>query len=319
MLNDIRKNVDNDKLVGAVFVDLSKAFSTIIHAILLEKLAIYEIKDGELEWFKDYLFSRKTVVTFNSCLSNQQDLLTGVLQGSIFGSLLFLISFNEAVEIVEHSNILKYADDTEFYIAEKENDSIEDKLTKDMDNLSELLRCYELVLNLKKSRTELILFGTAQRIAKQLIEQRKVTISLPTPTVIDNTTDYKYLGVQVDTTFNLNSHFDKCFKRASGRLRLLAKLRSCMDNTTASTIYSNMILPTFTYCGILLLKLTNTQIVRLSLFHSRSLKIVYGAEASKYWLMSVINANKMRACKLVRKCLRKSICEHFQNWFTFRA
>ena len=125
---------------------------------------------------------------------------------------------------MEHSNILKYADDTEFYIAEKEIDSIEDKLTKDMDNLSELLRCYELVLNLKKGRTELILFGTAQRIAKQLIEQLKVTISQPTPTVIDNTTDYKYLGVQVDTTFNLNSHFDKCFKRASGRLRLLAKL-----------------------------------------------------------------------------------------------
>ena len=120
----------------------------------------------------------------------------------------------------------------------------------------------------------------------------------------------------MDTTLNLNSHFDKCFKRASSRLRLLANLRSSMDNTTASTIYRTMILPTITYCGILLLKLTNTQIVRLFLFHSRSLKIVYGAETTKYGLMSVINANKMRACKLVRKCLRKDICEHFQNYFT---
>ena len=258
LLDDIRKSIDNDQLVGAVFVDLSKAFDTISHAILLEKIAIYGIKDGELEWFKDYLFSRKAVVAFNSCMSNQQDLLTGVPQGSILGPLLFLISFNDAVEVVEHSSILKYADDTVLYVAGREIDSIEDKLSKDMDNLSEWLRCNELILNLKKCKTESILFGTAQRIGKQLSEPLKVTISQPTPTVINNTKDYKYLGVQVDTTLNLNSHFDKCFKRASSRLRLLANLRSSMDNTTASTIYRTMILPTFTYCGILLLKLTNT-------------------------------------------------------------
>ena len=161
MLDDIRKSVDNDQLVGAVFVDLSKAFDTISHAILLEKLAIYGIKDGELEWFKDYLFSRKVVVAFNSCMSNQQDLLTGVPQGSILGPLLFLISFNDAVEVVEHSSILKYADDTVLYVAGREIDSIEDKLSKDMDNLSEWLRCNELILNLKKGKTESILFGTA--------------------------------------------------------------------------------------------------------------------------------------------------------------
>ena len=121
----------------------------------------------------------------------------------------------------------------------------------------------------------------------------------------------------MDTTLNLNSHFDKCFKLATGRLRLLAKLRSCTDNATASTIYRTMILLTFTYCGILHLRLSNTQISRLSSFHSRSLKIVYGDKtADKKGLMSVINANKMRACKLVRKCLDKDVCGHFQNYLT---
>ena len=89
-----------------------------------------------------------------------------------------------------------------------------------------------------------------------------------------------------------------------------------MDNATASTVYRTMILPTSTYCGILQLKLTNTQISRLSSFHSRSLKIVYGDETAEQGLISVINANKMRACKLVRKCLDKDICDHFQNYFT---
>ena len=65
------------------------------------------------------------------------------------------------------------------------------------------------------------------------------------------------------------------------------------------------------------IRYANTQISRLSSFHSRSLKIVYGDKtADKKGLMSVINANKMRACKLVLKCLDKDICGHFQNYFT---
>ena len=229
---------------------------------------------------------------------------------------MFLIYFNDAVEVMEYSSILEYVDDTVLYVAGKEIDSIENKLSKDINNLSEWLRCNELILNLKKGKTESILFGTAQRIAKQRNEPFKVTIAQPTPTVSNNTTVYKYPGVQVDTTFNLNSHFDNYFKRASDRLRLLAKSRSCLDNATANTIYRTMILPKFTYCGILQLKLTYTQISRLSSFYSRSLKIVYGDETADQGLMSVINANKMRACKLVRKCLDKDICEYFQNYFT---
>ena len=137
-------------------------FDTINHAILLEKLAIYGIKDGELEWFSDYHFNRKAVVTFNSCLSNEQVLLIGLPKGSILGPLLFFISFIDAVEVMEHSSILIYADDTELYVAGKEIDSIENNLSKDIDNLSAWLKCNELILNLKKGKTESILFGTAQ-------------------------------------------------------------------------------------------------------------------------------------------------------------
>eukprot|EP00795_Rhopilema_esculentum_P008370 gene8370-14344_t len=66
---------------------------------------------------------------------------------------------------MEYSSILKYADVTVLYVADKETDSIENKLSKDMENLSEWLRCNELISNLKKGKTESILFRTAQRIA----------------------------------------------------------------------------------------------------------------------------------------------------------
>ena len=112
LLDSIRNNVDKGKLVGAVFVDLSKAFDTVSHAMLLDKLPLYGVQGKELEWFKDYLFFRKAKVACNSCFSKEHALLTGVPQGSILGPLLFLILFNDVVDVIEHSSIMKYADDT---------------------------------------------------------------------------------------------------------------------------------------------------------------------------------------------------------------
>jgi len=97
---------------------------------LLDKLPIYGVQGKELEWFKDYLFFRKAKVSCNGCLSKENALLTGVPQGSILGPLLFLILFNDVVDVIEHSSILKYADDTVLYVADQDIQSINAKLSK---------------------------------------------------------------------------------------------------------------------------------------------------------------------------------------------
>ena len=150
--------------------------------------------------------------------------------------------------VLNHSKILQYADDTVRYAADKEIQVINAKLSIDMDCLADRLKGNELVLNLKKGKTESLLFGTSQRIAKQT---EPFKIKLSNQTVINNTIEYKYLGVYVDSSLNLNSNFHNYFKKASGRLRLLAKIRPYIDQATATTIYHSMTLPTFTYCGIL--------------------------------------------------------------------
>ena len=115
-------------------------------------------------------------------------MLTGVPQGSILGPLLFLILFNDAVNVIEHSSILKYADDTVLYDADKDIQSIKAKLSKDMDCLADWLKCNEMVLNLKKGKTEeSLLFGTSQRIAKQT---EPLEIKLSDQNVINNTSEY---------------------------------------------------------------------------------------------------------------------------------
>ena len=314
-MDDIRREVDLGKLVGAVFIDLSKAFDTISHAMLLGKLSRYGINDGELEWFKGYLFSRKAIVSYNNCLSDQHEIYSGVLQGSILGPLLFLLFFNDITDVVKHSKVIKYADDTVLYVADKQTQSISAKLDEDMELIASWLKENELVINLKKGKTESLLFGTAKRRNMQS-EPLEVFFSFPTRTPITGTREYKYLSVHVDGSLGLSSQFEKCLKKASGRLRLLFNIRDHLDLPAAKVIYRTMIMPVFTYCGILQLNLSQTQLTRLSLFHDRSMSVVYKGEQASDYIISVVNANKLRACKLVRKCIDNNVCDLFKSYFT---
>ena len=311
LFDDIRQHVDEGKLVGATFMDLSKAFDTISHSNLLRKLPQHGICDEELSWFTDYLFHRSVVVSYDSCLSNKQDIITRVPQGSILGPLLFILFFNDITDVIEVAKIVKYADDTVIHVADRDVAVINSKLTKDMDAIAKWLDQNALIINLKRGKTESLLFGTSQRIAKQ---NETINVMYRSDNVL-NTSHYKYLGIEIDSSLNLNSHFEKCFKRASSRLRLLGKLRDYLDLTSAKAIYGSMILSTFTYSGILQLKTTDTQYKRLASFHDRSLRTIQGNSSTCDEIQSVTNANKIRACKLVRKCIDKDICDTFQGYF----
>ena len=145
-----------------------------------------------------------------------------------------------------------------------------------MDSLAKCLIENELIINLKKGKTEALLFGTSQRVSKQHenfnVRFREDNISI--------TTSYKYLGVELNQSLNINSHFDKCYKRASSRLSLMSKIRNQLTAEAAKAIYQSVILPNFTYCSILNLNLTSTQIQKLESFHCRAEKIVGGKQPS---------------------------------------
>ena len=93
LFDNIRTYIDGGNLVGAVFIDLTKAFDTVSHGTLLGKLHEYGITGIENEWLTNYLFNRSQVVNINGIVSNSQPLLHGVPQGSILGPLLFLLYF----------------------------------------------------------------------------------------------------------------------------------------------------------------------------------------------------------------------------------
>ena len=127
---------------------------------------------------------------------------------------------------------MKYADDSVIFCENGRLPTIKHQLDKNLNNLSRWFEENELLINLKPGKTELLLFGTSQRIANN-------------NQYINETKSYKYLGVEVDRTLNLNSHFDKTLKKMTSRLKLLNKLKPNMTASAAASIYNMVIVPLF--------------------------------------------------------------------------
>ena len=314
----IRKQADSGKATGAVFIDLSKAFDTISHSVLLRKLSRYGVYDMELQWlFSDYLFLRKQIVQFNGVHSEPNPVYTGVPQGSILGPLLFLIFFNDVHSPlpVHHCKVITYADDTVIFASASDIDAILGNLSQDLDDLSTWFHEKEFIFNLKKGKTEVMLFGTSKRLS--LFHDRQVNLSV-NGSSINTTTCYKYLGVHLDPTLNFETHFHKIYKKAAGRVNLLRRIRSNIDTFSAQRIYQSMIMPILTYCGYNSLGWSESRKRMIRSIEKRSLEIISpkcSPQNCDLRFLTIDNFLQKKACCLVFDCLYGTVCSPFKNYF----
>ena len=310
----IRKKADSGNLTGVLYIDLSKAFDTISHSLLLNKLPSYGITDRELGWFTDYLFLRKQSVEVNGTLSNAYPVYTGVPQGSILGPLLFLLHMNDIGRCLKHSSIITYADDTVLFTSSKCVHDIERRLNEDINSVHRWLNENELILNLKKGKTESMLFGTGKKLS--LLGGKQLEIHVDGK-LINSTTTYKYLGVHLDPTLTLATHFDKTCKKAASRVNMMRKIRNSLTSNAAEALYRTMVLPIFTYCGTLSLGLPDSRLKRIRRIENRGKNVIAStlAKNMEIRIPSVSSLIKQRACTIVFDCLNNNICELFEKYF----
>ena len=152
LTDKVLKDIDEKNISLAIFMDLSKAFDTLDHSILIKKLAHYGVKGTALEWFTSYLTGRSQYVEIDGVSSSILTLSTGVPQGSILGPLLFLIYMNDVPYCTKYFNFILYADDTTL------NSTIQIPTMSPININNELAKVYDwlavnkLSLNVKKNQ-----------------------------------------------------------------------------------------------------------------------------------------------------------------------
>ena len=177
VVNDMLNAIDNGNLSLLTLLDLSAAFDTIDHSILLERLQISFVIDGLLlKWVKSYLSNKHQKVKIDNNLSNVLPILYGVPQSSVRGPLLFSMYIYPLTDVIDDHNLFYhvYADDTQLYCPSPSDqiDSLLDKNSTSTDDINLWMSANKLKMNNEK--TEILLCGTNARLKSERPHSLKI-------------------------------------------------------------------------------------------------------------------------------------------------
>ena len=147
---NIREALDDGNIGCGVFVDLQKAFDTVDHQILLEKLNHYGIHGVSNDWFKSYLSNRNQYVSINGYESGLAAINCGVPQGSVLGPLLFLLYINDLNQAIKFCKVHHFADDTNLLCLSNSIKKMSKLVNADLKHLLNRLNANKISLNVKK-------------------------------------------------------------------------------------------------------------------------------------------------------------------------
>ena len=200
-------------------MDLSKAFDTLKHHLLIAKLGVYGVEIDALRYMKSYLTNRKQRLRVNKTFSEWERITTGVPQGSILGPLLFNMFLNDLFLFVSNASLSNYADDNTLY-------TFGDNLKKNKDNLRSSFDTvhqwfYENYMVLNAGKCHFMCLGNNTENETFLFHN----------ILMENSKEQKILGVIIDNKLNFKSHISELCRQTSQKVAALSRLSSYLHNS----------------------------------------------------------------------------------------
>ena len=234
----IRSKLSEGKYVGMCLLDVQKAFDSVNHSILCQKLEAMGINSL---WFKSYLSNRHQLVCIDDTESRLEEIPCGVPQGSLLGPLLYLCYSNDMVTAVKNK-LLLYADDSVIITSDKNPETVAHDLSCDMKAVNGWLIDNQLSMHVGK--TELILFGTSSQLNK--VKDFHVPYD---GHIIQPTDSVKYLGAALDKHLSGEAMVDSIIKKATSRLKFLYRHSKFFNRKLRRDLCSALIQCHIDYCS----------------------------------------------------------------------
>jgi hypothetical protein len=286
----IRENMNKKEHTVSIMLDLSKAFDTINHEILLAKLNKYKFSDSALKTIKNYLSDRTMRVNIDKTLSKTEFLRIGVPQGSVLGPLLFIIFLNDIFSLLITSSLIVFADDTTTIYSGNDLEEVMRKVENDMKIICEWLENNQLLIN--KPKTVAMHFPPSSHRSKQIIEPRQENLTIKVDGYyIDFVHEAKLLGAIIDSKLNFDSHIDLVLKKVNSRTFILSRNLKMFQSKFRTSLFKLFIVPNFEYCSSLFFVLKSNQL-------RRKLEYCFAKSAKRIMNLNLFNKTEVDQFKI---------------------
>ena len=239
LVEKVNNAIDSGNISIGVFLDLRKAFDTIDHCILLDKLVKYGIRGTPWNWFKSYLENRKQYVCYSDTLSATMPITHGVPQGSILGPLLFILYIKNFAHVSENLFSILFADDTTVLIEGTNINTMIATLNCELAKLTEWLKANKLSINVSKSHY--MIFHRSIR----KINRRNILLDT---TILSQVTFTKFLRVILDDKLKWTHPISYIKNKISKGMGILLKARKVLKKKGLLQPYHSFVTQYLIYC-----------------------------------------------------------------------
>ena len=254
-----------------IFIDLSKAFDTVNHNILLQKLEHYGIRGTALELFKSYLSNRKQYVQIDKCQSKTLPITCGVPQGSVLGPLFFILFINDLPNCCPDGKTRLFADDTTIFFHSNSINDIKSKGKIIMTQLTNWFKANKLTLNSDKS--SFTIFKTSKKAIPNIPNQIEFLNQH-----IKRTSHIKFLGIILDENLTFNQHINELCNKLKRLFHIFYNIRDYLNKENIKTIYYALIYSRIKYGISVYGQACETKLKRIQTLQNQLLKVLASKE-----------------------------------------